>query len=132
MKEKDLRFKIRGIISELFLKSDKKNTLKEYQEEEENGLLDLAGQFDLPGDIDYTPTDKDKKDIEDIWGTYENKPMGDEEKKQISDRIKRAKLRLPNDEKELDDIQASLDAEKIKTPGGIAGKKMKQMGISIN
>lgn len=128
MNENDLRKRIFNIISEVFFLTEG----NEEAPDDKSSLLDLTGQFESPLDLIYEPTDKDIKDIEDTWGTFEDNPMSDEERKDIADNLLRAKLRLKNDDVELAQRQMSLDKQKKHNPGGAGGRRMDDAGFNIN
>lgn len=121
--ESKLRERIFNIITEMMNKNNK--------EVSDYSMFDIAGQLNLPDDLDYKPSLKDIGDIKDEFGDFNYQPMGDEEKQQLFSRINNAKLRKPEDEEELRNIQASLDSEE-KVAGGVNGKRMRKMGFDIN
>ena len=102
------------------------------KETEEPSMFDLTGQFNTDKDLEYKPGLKDLKDMNDEFGGYIDTPISDEEKSGIGNNIRKAKMRSSDDEKELDRIQKSLDAENGKYPGGYKGKKINKIGSSIN
>ena len=128
MNEKELRETIFNMIME----NISVDLNEEGKESEDESMLDIAGQFNIPKDLEFTPSLDDIKAIKDIWGNFEHKPMSDEEKSQLSDRIQKAKLRLKDDEQELEKIAVSLDKQNARSIGGAQGRRMNDIGSSMN
>ena len=118
---KQLRTKIFNIIKE------------DYQNgSNEKHLLNVLDDFELPNDLEYTPSKEDIAAVEDTWGkgNFVDKPISGEEKEELAANLSRAKMELPNDEKELNNIETNLD-KRGNTDGSVE-RRMKNLKMSAN